>query len=130
MRLMRFFLNYLPYLYIVYFLTAIMLFISSEVISSVVAVQRLGELNLRIEYIFVYPLYIVFFLSAIQTMCNINAIKKDPEMDNEEKSKWTARFCLWFIFANADYYDAFVHDYESELFIKFRKFINLKKVRH
>ena len=120
----KFFLNYLPNLFFIYFVLLIFLIAIIALLDAMLG----SEINAAISNI-IFPLisYVgsfVVVVSAIQWINNLITLHK-ADVDKEVKSKWRYYMFLFSIFANVDFYEAFVADKDAP-FKRARNFLRIK----
>lgn len=128
MRLIRFIANYLPYLYFMYFIFLMLLLIVSKVIDELLGLSNAIFLSRQLNVILFYPLYLVLALATVQAVVNYHKISKMDDISNDERNQWHRFYRVWLVFANAEYYDRFIHEYNSNTFVRFTRFIKLKPI--
>ncbi len=121
---LKFILNYLPNIYFIYFVLLIFVMVIIALLDAMLG----SEINAGISNI-IFPLlsYVGSFVvvaSAIQWINNLITLHK-VDVDKEVKSKWRYYMFLFSIFANVDFYEAFVADKDAP-FKRTRNFLRIK----
>jgi len=110
----KFFFNYLPNLFFIYFALLIFLMVIIVILDTILGSKVAAAISNIIFPLIMYVGSFVVVASVIQWINNLIILHK-ADANKEVKSKWRYFMFLFFIFANADFYEAFDADKDAPL---------------
>ena len=120
----KFFLNYLPNMTVIVFIGLILIMVIIAMIDAILGSQVNATVADIILSVISYIGAFVLVASVTQWITNLIWLIK-ADLDKEVKSKWRYFMFLFFIFANVDFYEAFIAD-QNAPFRKVRSFFRVK----
>jgi hypothetical protein len=119
---LKFFINYLPNLFFFFFVVLVLIMVIIAILDAILGVDIIAAMSDIISPLISYIASFVIVASAFQWIYNLIALSK-PDVNKEVKSKWRYFMFLFNIFANVDFYEAFIADKNSDHFRKTRNFL-------
>jgi len=122
---LKFFLNYLPNLFFIFFIALLLLMVAIAILDSMLGLDLIAAMSDIIFPLISYIASFVIVASVFQWIYNLITLSKS-DVNKEDKSKWRYFMFLFNIFANVDFYEAFIAGKNSNHFRKTRDILRVK----
>jgi hypothetical protein len=121
------FFSYLPAMYLLFFVLVILMLVLFSLVDSIFATSFLKYTDDYLKMIY-YVFLFSFVASVLLWVVYFINLAKQPNISIDKMRMWRRYLLIWFIFANAAFFDKFINKNETAAGMKlerFKKFLKL-----